>query len=145
MNIKDYEKLQKVWLDTNNLKVGDRVKIVHTVKEGELGWYNNWTRRMTELVGTHAKIIEITENGITLQTEMDDVKRWDNVYWTYPFFALERYSKTIAFVVASDRIIDDGIQVEYDGNRVLISDYHDRFALTLDQMKEIVEKIENEF
>jgi len=145
MNIKDYEKLQKVWLETNGLKVGDHVKIVRKVEEGELGWYNSWTDRMTELVGTSGKIVDIEIDGIVVESEITSIGIRKSTIWNYPFFALEKYEKIISFVIESDCIIKDDLRVRYDGKTIWLNVEFNRFALTLDQMKEIFEKIENEY
>lgn len=46
MNTKSYQERQDEWIKANNLKVGDKVKVVREAIDYENGWENCWVDRM---------------------------------------------------------------------------------------------------
>ena len=78
----NYEAKQKEWLESNNLKVGDRVKVTRKPTNDELGgWNDRWTPMMNRAIGREFTIVSTVEK-ITL----------DFYGFNFPFQALEPVS-----------------------------------------------------
>ena len=82
-----YSEQQKQWLKANNIKVGSKVKIAATLKEGKdgkkFGWAVHWSPSMSEnkdKIGTVVNIDSDTGIKVEIQGSED--------FW-YPYFVLE--------------------------------------------------------
>lgn len=86
-----YVKSQQKFIKEINLKPGDKVKVFCESKSGEYGWNNNWTPKMSELIG-RVGVVKQSDNdnhGIKVYyPELDDS-------WFFPFFVLEKVSKSV--------------------------------------------------
>lgn len=88
-------KAYQVLQDNSGLKVGDTVKVLRAASNRELGWDNNWTRDMDNVIGTEQVISHISEEG-------KGVRFKDNT-WNYPFFILEKLPEPKPFVCYVNR------------------------------------------
>lgn len=76
---KPYKERQAEWVKENNLKVGDKVRILRTAEDMEDGWGTVWSIFMNETIGEIGTVIDIsTYNGIRVGS------------WNYPYFVLEK-------------------------------------------------------
>lgn len=74
---KSYQERQEEWIKANNLKVGDKVKVVKEVESYKDGWGNFWTERMK--AGKIHIIETYFDNGVALSDG-----------YRYPYFCLEK-------------------------------------------------------
>ena len=80
-----YEERQAEWMKANNIKVGDKVKVIRKCKSGENGWDDTWLRIMDIAVGKVLKIIgEPRTLGILLEVEGFSRGAY------FPYFVLEK-------------------------------------------------------
>ena len=79
---KSYEERQAKWVKDNNVKVGDRVRILRKAEDHEDGWGDVWTVGCSVGCG---EIVDIN-NKYGIRVCMDDTP------WTswYPYFVLEK-------------------------------------------------------
>ena len=86
-----YEERQAEWVKANNLKVGDKVRIVRKARGKEGGWDNYWTSSMNDAVGEVGCVIKaLGASGIGVET--------DSCSFDYPYFVLKKVeSKYIPF------------------------------------------------
>lgn len=78
---KPYEELQAKWLEENDIKVGDYVKVTRKAKDYEDGWSSIWDIFMNDSVG---KVLQVrNSNSTKYGIELTDYKR-------YPYFVLEK-------------------------------------------------------
>ena len=82
---RDYVRRQDNWVETNNVKNGDLVRILRIAKDDEMGWDNVWEYKMSDSVGQTLRIDDadidagdLFESGIVLSDG-----------YQYPFFVLE--------------------------------------------------------
>ena len=74
-----YAELQKAWVEANNIKEGDSVRVIGKAVHGQCGWYLDWASAMDIAVGKVLTVVDIDEDAIS----------FDGLYW-YPFFCLEK-------------------------------------------------------
>jgi hypothetical protein len=82
---KKYLAKQEYWLITNNIKVGDKVKVLRAAKSHENGWSCSWVIYMDEYIGKELEVVAInsaSNAGIVLGKEPDPP-------FIYPYFVLE--------------------------------------------------------
>ena len=80
---KPYEERQAEWIKENDIKVGDKVRIVRKARDNEGGWDNNWAPSMSDAVGKVGCVIEDPRaSGIRVET--------DDCSFAYPYFVLEK-------------------------------------------------------
>lgn len=80
-----YEERQAEWMKANNIKVGDKVKVIRKCESGENGWDDTWLRIMDIAVGKVLKIIgEPRTVGILLEVEGFSRGAY------FPYFVLEK-------------------------------------------------------
>jgi len=73
----NYRERQAIWVKSNNIKVGDRLKI--SQEDIPDDWNNSWESEMTEEVGCIREVIIIApEYGIGLGS------------WSYPYTSLQK-------------------------------------------------------
>ena len=78
-----YEERQAEWVKANNIKVGDKVKVIRKAKDYENGWGNVWDDAMDSGVNEVNEVIDINnKNGIYL--DLGDYNFW------FPYFVLEK-------------------------------------------------------
>ena len=78
-----YEDCQDEWIKANNLKRGDKVRILRKAKAYENGWRNGWVDSMDGTVGKVCYVIaDCGCDGIKLGTSQGS--------WRYPYFILEK-------------------------------------------------------
>lgn len=78
-----YVERQSKWLADNNVKVGDKVRVVRKAQSREDGWGNAWVEDMDDWVGKVFKVDRIySDDGIRLV----DSHSW----WVFPYFVLEK-------------------------------------------------------
>ena len=99
-----YLKLQTLWVDEINLKIGDRVKVVAKAASSQNGWLNSWTTTMSDSVGKAFTVTRIDNFGIQL----------DNRF-TYPYFVLEKEPECIKIQANSSSVM---IKVSEVGIRI---------------------------
>lgn len=87
MTVKQYTQLQNTWIKQNNIKKGDRVKIIATGAPYMLGWDCGWTSEMSKMKGKIGIITDIcTLSGFNI------TGAGDNDFW-FPFCVLEKVKK----------------------------------------------------
>lgn len=116
-----YEERQAEWIKENDIKTGDKVRIVRKARDNEGGWDNNWAPSMSDAVGEVGCVIEDpSASGIRVET--------DDCSFAYPYFVLEKVADkpdyTEADIISSP---DDprlknaiGKQVYYQSARSLV-------------------------
>jgi len=79
----DYVERQKEWVKENNIKVGDKVKVVSEAEDGQDGWDTCWAKGMTGMIGGEYEIEDINDKyGFHIfQNSVED--------FYFPFFCLE--------------------------------------------------------
>ncbi len=84
--MKSYEQRQKEWVQKNDLKIGDKVKVLRKAKSYEGGWNNSWCLYMDSTVGKEFVVNGFNDDdcgwGISLVGVCD-----------YPYFVLEPVDK----------------------------------------------------
>lgn len=118
-----YEQTQEQWIEENNVRVGDKVKILRTFEHHEMGVQNSCTREMHKLVGTTSRICAINgRRGITLENGFQ-----------WPWFVLEKVeSAQRAFPI--ERIVGHEIEVREGGLKIGCQN------LTFDTIDEFIER-----
>lgn len=81
---KSYEERQAEWVKENNLKAGDKVRILKQFNIGERGVPFRFNNAMLSLIGEVCEVFEITDNRIRVY----DKHRV--TYWVWPYFCLEK-------------------------------------------------------
>lgn len=80
---KSYEERQEEWIAANNIKLGDKVRILRKAEDGEEGWGNVWGgSNADKTVGKIGIIHSISLREIRVDTDT-------NWFW-YPYFVLEK-------------------------------------------------------
>ena len=79
-----YAERQDEWVETNNIKIGDKVRVTRTATDHENGWSNIWScSEMDKAVNKVYEIVDINgRNGIRLN--IGDYCCW------FPYFVLEK-------------------------------------------------------
>ena len=82
----DYKTKQNQWIKENNIKVGDKVKIVRSAMSYEYGWENVWISIMDKYIG---KVFTIEPESYTGNRGimLGDAKHY------FPWFVLEPVNK----------------------------------------------------
>ena len=78
-----YEERQAEWIKENDIKVGDKVRIVRKARANEGGWDNNWVPSMSDTVGEVGRVID-DSSAVGIRVETDDCS------FAYPYFVLEK-------------------------------------------------------
>lgn len=77
MNTKSYQERQDEWIKANNLKIGDKVKVIREAKNYEDGWKHEWV-----------KFMAVKQTLIVIGLFEDSVQLSDR--YLYPYFCLEK-------------------------------------------------------
>ncbi len=123
-----YKKMQAVYVEENDLRVGDKVKVLRHFAEDELGFGeagSTCSKEKTALVGHVWPIHQIVNNWIRLDSK-------DETGWCFaaPFFVLEivdqpRDPEVICKFFAKDA---EGKLVEYEMSPDSARNYHEAAA-----------------
>jgi hypothetical protein len=82
-----YQERQQKWMDTNNIKVGDEVRILRKATSYEDGWGTTWESSMNVCDGKLGVISGVDRNlGI-------HVEFVPGTTWYFPYFVLEKVTK----------------------------------------------------
>ena len=82
-----YPGRQEKWLKTNNVGIGDEVKITGSSFEGENGWMNTWVYRMWGCIGMTGKVVNIDPvEGIDVSLNVGG----EEYSYLYPYFVLKK-------------------------------------------------------
>jgi len=74
-----YKVLQKAWVEENDVRKGDIVRVLRPAKSHEIGWVCSWNDGvMTKKVGMTQRIGKISNQWVNLSDS-----------YNYPFFVLE--------------------------------------------------------
>ena len=89
-NYESYEEKQKKWIEKNNIKEGDKVKIIKKSFKNDNGWKTGWDSKMNNAINKIGIIESIGEYGIFI--------RIDNIgmFW-YPYHILEKVEDRFEF------------------------------------------------
>ena len=82
---KSYEEKQEQWIKENNIKIGDRVKIIKKSFNGDNGWNNNWIDEMDSYISKISIISGINDNNIFIIFD-------DNRGFSFPYHLLQQQS-----------------------------------------------------
>ena len=82
-----YVERQDKWLADNDVKVGDKVRIVRAADSKEDGWRNRWNPDMDEAVGRVGTVSHISANLAELGIGVDAPGVGE---FMYPYFVLEK-------------------------------------------------------
>lgn len=108
-----YKEKQKQWIKENNVKVGDKVKIIKKSFDGDNGWHVCWVTTMDTAVNKTGIIIDIEEDAIGINVE-------DIGVFYYPYHILEKVKDKFEFRFGAkvkamrDNNIVEGILISYD-------------------------------
>lgn len=121
---KSYEERQDEWIKKNDLKIGDKVRIIRKAESDEDGWLAVWAAGMDAVVGK-AGVVKSFLGNVGIRVEFD--KRFS---WSLPYFVLEKV------VEHKDKEwkVSYGLKVK-TGDPVLVRDDEDenwRYALFSD-------------
>lgn len=78
-----YSERAKKWIEKNNLKVGDYVKVLRKAESYENGWENIWAVSMDHYVGKTLKVCKIQPTGKIILNLGKHICE-------YPYFVLEK-------------------------------------------------------
>ena len=117
---KSYEERQAEWVEANNIKVGDKVRILRGFEPYEDGVDVSMSEehKMDGLIGTIGEVREINPSDIGVWSVKDDQS------WFWPFFVLEKVEYVpFDFSKPEDRdaLRDKWIRCKSDGNEARIS------------------------
>ena len=88
---KSYKERQAEWIKENNLKPGDKVRILRKTEDYENGWQNGWTHSMEGSIGEICTVIEDCGcDGIEVKSSQGT--------WGYPYFVLEKAEDKPAYI-----------------------------------------------
>lgn len=72
------------WIEDNNLKVGDYVKILRKTELYENRWGDEWIDEMSDYIGKALKVLKIDSLSGLIRLECDDTS------YNFPYFVLEK-------------------------------------------------------
>ena len=78
-----YKERQAKWVKANNLKPGDKVRILRTAEKNEDGWGITWVLQMDETVGEIGTVMDIFDDDSGIRVDR----------WIYPYFVLEKVNE----------------------------------------------------
>jgi len=80
-------KQYKAMQEASGLEVGDKVKVLRSAPDEDLGWTNGWTSSMNKAIGNIYTITSMGSYGVTFK----------EITHSYPFQVLELVSKKLDF------------------------------------------------
>ena len=121
---KSYEERQDEWINKNDLKIGDKVRVIRKAESDEDGWLAVWATGMDAVVGK-AGVVKRFLGNIGIRVSFDK-----KLSWSLPYFVLEKV------VEHKDKEweVSYGLKVK-TGDPVLVRDDEDenwRYALFSD-------------
>lgn len=78
------EERAKKWIEENNLKVGDYVKVLRKTELYENRWGGVWVDEMSDYIGNALKVLAINSLNGLISLECDDT------VYVFPYFVLEK-------------------------------------------------------
>lgn len=81
---KSYVYRQAEWAKENDIKIGDKVRVIRRAKHGEDGWLNVWPDKADGWVGKILKVKEIRDGNISCY----NLEETD--WFNFPYFVLEK-------------------------------------------------------
>lgn len=112
---KSYEERQEEWVKANNIKAGDKVRVLRKAESHEDGWTNTWASDMDEAIGNIRVVREFYATGIELD---------DPASYRYPYFVLEKVEDQPRYTM--DDVISDPRDPRLEGaigKRVFCHDF----------------------
>jgi hypothetical protein len=85
----DYQERQDDWVEKNNIKVGDKVRVLRKANDFEGGWYNIWNSGMDEFIGQESVITMIS--SIFLGIKLRCLRQ--TLYYSFPYSVLKKVSE----------------------------------------------------
>ena len=84
-----YNERQAEWVKANNIKVGDKVRVIRKAENNENGWGDVWDcEYMDPLVNKVCKIVDIYDTrGMCIDCG-------GNIYYCFPYFVLEKVEES---------------------------------------------------
>ena len=82
-----YSERAKKWIEENNLKIGDYVKILRKTELYENRWGSFWVDEMSDYIGKVLKVVGINSIDGLIILECDDTS------YEFPYFVLEKAEK----------------------------------------------------
>lgn len=82
-----YSERAKKWIEQNDLKEGDYVKVTRKAEIYEDGWDSLWNDSMTDYIGKALKVLAINSLRGLISLECDDA------VYDFPYFVLEKAEK----------------------------------------------------
>lgn len=111
---RSYKEKQEQWIRENNIKIGDRVKIIKKSFNGNNGWNVYWAMFMNSAINKTGIITNIDNEGIEIDVTNIGV-------WWFPYHVLKKVEDKIEFRfgakvkgVCEDNSIVEGILISYD-------------------------------
>lgn len=83
-----YEDQVKQWIEENNLKVGDYVKVLRKTEPYENKWGSFWVDEMSDYIGKALKVLAINSLIGLISLECDDA------VYDFPYFVLEKVEES---------------------------------------------------
>lgn len=81
---KSYVDRQAEWVKKNDIKIGDKVRLIRKAESGEDGWPNVWPGKVDEWAGKILKVKEISGGNISCYNFEE------NDWFNFPYFVLEK-------------------------------------------------------
>lgn len=81
---KSYEERQDEWIKKNDLKIGDRVRVIRKAESDEDGWSAVWAAEMDAVVGK-AGVVKRFLGNVGIRVSFDK-----ELLWSLPYFVLEK-------------------------------------------------------
>ena len=111
---KSYREKQKQWIKENNIKIGDKVKIIKKSFEGDNGWNLCWIAIMDTVINNTGIITSIETDSIGIEVTNVGI-------FYYPYHILEKVEDRFEFkfgakvkAMRDNNNIVEGILISYD-------------------------------
>lgn len=82
-----YEERAKKWIEKNNIKTRDYVKVTKKAESNEEGWNGIWYNEMNDCIGKALKVLAINSLRGLISLDCDDT------VYDFPYFVLEKAEK----------------------------------------------------
>lgn len=85
---KSYKKRQAEWVKENDIRIGDRVRLIRAASDREDGWPNAWPDTVNKWVGKMLEVKNINDGNIACYNP--DADDW----FGFPYFVLEKTTES---------------------------------------------------